>query len=647
MRNETPVSAISFQRAWARFLVLSSPKVDSVLITEGQTAYCIPPGSNAPLLAPHPLPVRTMRPLLTTVLLTTVFSSFAATGLGLAAARGQETSLTNEERAKLDTFEGVTLDKADKVFVAKDYPRALAEYDAFVVQFPESKVTPYAILRKGRSLQELQKRFEAIKVYQEVIDFFPDDVKYAAAAQFRIGQCHAENGDVEKAMKAWLSLADDADYAKEPLGAAALNALADNLIKQGKADEGIKRFEQVAINFRISSPDAARGAIGRVVPYYIRTKPDAEKLRDFYVAAKTFEHGPRDAGADAATDGLYWQRVRENIRTNAEFTDLQKDQRDGFYRYWAGKMQGQMPDDDDFQIELANYIRAYDRDDAAWAQRLDKQFNDRQKEGDFGRVVRWIGAFASKKEKVEEYYQKLDFAKMSNADIQNLVYTLMENNRDPERSKAAFAKLRLAEMPDDAKLGMLNWFRDRWPLPGSRDLALLSCQSFANADAGRMHALRYIHWRCHHHFRAEKDIPEGLALAADMQKVPAHAKESFSIGGNLLQWSGKYEDAIKAYQQADSPPQTLFWTAECLAKLGKLDPAVSQLREVENFFKDSASDAALRTAYLYRDAGIKEKYVRTLRGVLKKYPKSGQSSEAHQRLEEMGLPIGGGVDTDD
>jgi hypothetical protein len=33
--------------------------------------------------------------------------------------------------------------------------------------------------------------------------------------------------------------------------------------------------------------------------------------------------------------------------------------------------------------------------------------------------------------------------------------------------------------------------------------------------------------------------------------------------------------------------------------------------------------------------------------VLKKYPKSGESSQAHQRLEEMGLPIGGGVDAEE
>ena len=586
------------------------------------------------------------------LLILVLFLALAAIGLPLAAAHGRETALTPDERSKLDTFEGVTIDKADKVFAGKDYRRSLAEYDAFIVQFPESKAIPYAILQKGRSLQLLDKRFEAIKVYQEVLDFFPDDVKYAAAAQYRIGQSHAENGDIEKAMKAWLALADDAEYAKEPLGAAALNALADNLLKQGKTDEAVKRYEQVGVDFRASNPEAARAAIERVAAHHIKTKPDAEKLRAFYVAAKTFEHNPQTPGEDAATDGLYWRRIREWIKdpANSKFTDVQKDERDAFYRYWAGKMKGMMPTDDGFQIDLCEYMRAYESDDAAWTQRLDKQFADRQKVGDYARVVRWINAFATKKDKVEEYYQKLDFAKMPNADIQSLVYTLLETNRDPDRAKAAFDKLRSAELPDDAKMSMFNWFRDRSPLPGSRDLALRTCELFANADAGRMQALRYMHWRCHPHhghIRIEKDFPEGLALAADMQKVPAHAKEAFSIGGNLLQWSGKYEEAIKAYQQADNPPQTLFWTAECLAKLGKLEPAVAQLREVENFFTDVAPEAALRTAYLYRDAGIKEKYVRSLRGVLKKYPKSGQSSEAHQRLEEMGLPIGGGVDAEE
>ena len=115
-------------------------------------------------------------------------------------------------------------------------------------------------------------------------------------------------------LKAWADMADDADYIKEPLGASALNALAENLIKRGKADEGIARYEQVAIEFRGANPDAARAAIRRVVPHHVRTKPDAKKLRDFYVAAKTFEHNPQEPGADAASDGLFWGRLREAIK---------------------------------------------------------------------------------------------------------------------------------------------------------------------------------------------------------------------------------------------------------------------------------------------------------------------------------------------
>jgi hypothetical protein len=55
----------------------------------------------------------------------TVFFALAAILLPLPAALSQETGLSQEERAKLDTFEGVSIDKADKVFAAKDWPRDL------------------------------------------------------------------------------------------------------------------------------------------------------------------------------------------------------------------------------------------------------------------------------------------------------------------------------------------------------------------------------------------------------------------------------------------------------------------------------------------------------------------------------------------
>ena len=600
-----------------------------------------------PPFAPTP-PSRASRPV--ALLLRGVVILLLAAPMATAMNPALETGLAPEERAKLDTFEGVSIDKADKVFTAKDWPRAVAEYDAFLVQFPESKITPYAILRKGRSFQEVEKRFEAIKVYQEVLDFFPDDVKYASAALFRIGECHAQNGDVEKAIKAWAELADDEEYVKQPLGAFALNALADNLIRQGKADEGIKRFEQVAVAFRGSNGDAVWNAIERVVPYHVRSKPDAARLRAFYEAAKSFDRGPRKIGDDVATDATYWREVREAIKKHGTFTDVQRAEHDGYYRYWADQMAGKLPTDDEFQIDRIAFIRAHERDEAAWMKRLDEQFATHQKDGDFGRVARWIGAYATQPAKVDEYLRKLDFAKMKNPEIFAVVQQLVANGGDPALTVNTFEKLRFAEMDDKAKEAICGWLtaHPQSQAPVGRTLFLQTCRAFTNQEAGKLRALRYLPGACHGgHHRNPQDIGDGLAIAVDLQKVPATAKEAYTIGGNFLQWSGKYDDAIKAYQQADSPPQTLFWTAECLAKLGKLEPAMGQLREVENFFKDNASEAALKIAYLYRDGGVKNKYVTGLRGVLKKYPKSPQSSEAHQRLEEMGLPIGGGVNAEE
>ena len=82
--------------------------------------------------------------------------------------------------------------------------------------------------------------------------------------------------------------------------------------------------------------------------------------------------------------------------------------------------------------------------------------------------------------------------------------------------------------------------------------------------------------------------------------------------------------------------------------MGNLKAAIQQLREVEAFFKNHAPDAALRIAHLYRSAGMKTEQIAALRAVLTKYPRSSQSSSAHQELERMGIKrIKGGVDADE
>ena len=86
--------------------------------------------------------------------------------------------------------------------------------------------------------------------------------------------------------------------------------------------------------------------------------------------------------------------------------------------------------------------------------------------------------------------------------------------------------------------------------------------------------------------------------------------------------------------------------AACQIMLNKLESAVSQARQIENFFPPDAPRAAIYVAHLYRDAGEKKKYIQALRDTLKKYPESSQSKEAHVELEKEGFKMGGGIDAD-
>jgi TolA-binding protein len=564
---------------------------------------------------------------------TSVFALMVVLFAAVAGARADqaEVALSNEELKKLDTFEAHVLAKADKVFGQKDYKRAAAEYDSFLLEFPRSRALPYALLRKGRSLHLLEKRFEAIKEYNELLDYFPDAVKYAAAALYYIGLCHWENADEPKAMKAWADMAEDVDYSKHYLAAHAINQLADNLMEQGKASQAIEYFQQVAVDFRKTNRDAARYAIGQVVPYLIRTKPDEASLRAFYTKVGTFHGDPRPVDGDLAQSRAYWDQVRANVKRHGEFNNLQDALKEQYYRYWAGAMDGKFRDWDDFQIDVAAFRREYEKDLAKWMERLDRQFEQYQKKDDYDRVVRWIDLYAGHKQKLMTYYTKLDFAKMSDEQTWRLLLIAYDKIRDPAMGKNVFRKLDLAEMPDPK---LVNVARNLWWRDGS--LVKDVCMSLKDRELGQAELLRFYHWG--------KDAKRGLPVAEQLIGVPRFAQEAHWKKGELLEWSKKYREAITAFQLADNPPDNLWKIAHCYVKLGKLEQAIQQLREVEAFFKDHAPEAALRIAHLFRDADRKKSYIASLRGVMKKYPESHQSSQAHQELERLGIKIGGGID---
>ncbi len=549
-------------------------------------------------------------------------------GAARIAPAEYEQQLSSGEWEKLDTFENHMLLKANKTFKAGEWRQAHAEYESFIVEFSRSKVLPFVLLRKGRSKQNDGKKFKAIDEYEEVLDYFPNAIDYAAAALYRIGECHWANGDVEKAMKAWAEMANDEDYCKHVHAARAINALAENLLKQDKESEAVKYYEQVAIDFRQKNHEAARSAAGPVYRYYIRTVQNEEKYREFYKKI----HGSGKKEIPLEEDSRYWQSVMSHVGHYGRFEAEETDLKQKYYTYWMGKLKGKSLDNDGYQLTLLNWQFDLDKNVSVWTQGVEKQFQMKFKPGDYGRVMQWMGILKKSQKKVDEYYQKLDLAKMTHGQIGDLISFLYSIDRKPQ-GRNALRHVKYDKLTDDEIEGMAGRFHR---LDGA--LVKEICMRMKDKDRARNHYMGYCHW--------SRNAAEGLPYASELTKVDKYAKRAWWVKADFLHWTKKHKEAITAYRMADNPPGNLWQISYCQAALKEYPAAIAQLREIENFFEDQRSRAAFEVANVYNRAGDKKRYIASLRAVLKKYPKSGQSSEAHQRLEKLGVRIGGAVDAE-
>ena len=157
------------------------------------------------------------------------------------------------------------------------------------------------------------------------------------------------------------------------------------------------------------------------------------------------------------------------------------------------------------------------------------------------------------------------------------------------------------------------------------------------------HRAMNLHVRYRHSARQPK---EGLPVATELTKADDYAQGAWRCKADFHKWQKEYKEAISAYRACDDPPWNLWGIVECMIAQKEYRKAVAQLQEIENFFEKDRARAAYAIADVYHKAGDKARHISALRAVLKKYPKTGESSGAHQKLEKLGVRIGGAVDAE-
>jgi tetratricopeptide (TPR) repeat protein len=113
-------------------------------------------------------------------------------------------------------------------------------------------------------------------------------------------------------------------------------------------------------------------------------------------------------------------------------------------------------------------------------------------------------------------------------------------------------------------------------------------------------------------------------------------------GDIYLNRTGQFKEAAKTYELIGLPPNSSFHAAIAYEKMGEFKKAAETLLEIERHFVDSAAEAAHRRGHMWEGAGELELAIKDYRAILKAYKGTQQASHAHEDLERLGVPTGGG-----
>jgi len=495
------------------------------------------------------------------------------------AARTGAWELSTDRYKVMNAFERAQYDKAAGLFKEGNYKAAAPEFEKFIAQFPDSPNLSYMVLMRARSLHMAKTRHEAIKIYDEVLDYFADVVEDAAAAMYYKALAHIENGDVIRGMTCLKQMVEDERYGKHPFAAGALRQLADYHWSRGEEELAIAYWKQTVREFGRANPPEAGAARDNVTDWYIK-KPDLAGYERWLVDEdKQDDPRHRQWIVDYA-----WGRAFHNFhhawgKYEGEAAKLKRDDMKAFYEYLQSRK--------------------------SWY----------EKSGDLWR-----------------YYH-------------NAIYFVVHRMGDRKETEVVIDQCvkYIETLKDDADpQGKYSWIVDRLREGGD----------FFRARyvASRLKDKYLREWKEYEIRTGEGKWKEAVSKLVEIEGMGdadwrARAEETRAhIYHHYLQ---DYQKAIELYQQINKPPGTLWNIQDCYHRWGKLREALNVLAEIESSFPPDAPNAAWHTAAYLDQAGNKELAIAAARKIMKKYPNSGASSNAHQLLEKYGIRTGGGVIDED
>lgn len=466
-----------------------------------------------------------------------------------------------------------------------DAPRAAAnEWKRFNTEFMVSaheEALAWASFLQAYSLDKANDAYKALELYAETLELYPDS-KAACAALFFRGQCYGRNGALAKEMDDYRELISTEAFGTHPLVYAARNRLADRLIAQKKLESAMEQWRAVKELKRAGNPSEWDRANENLAQLQNLANPSTF-LED---ACKKVEERP-DIKRNRLRDwkNNMWYRC-ENPAANLYFeSHLGKAKDVGEARTRFRK------------IMCASFLK------------LAKPF--------------YAATNTMWDYMMEEYniYRNLEPANVDKI-VQRIGESVRKSANAKERGELAKQHIRL--LCDLGKTKDAKLFVDLIVDPAERD--------WAYVDIG---------WRD----RNAADIVEHLKPLEGHPDPSTSGAAKRNHARVCMELTKEWDLAIQLLEDAPNPPDSLWKVADCHRNAARQPRAQAVLDEIVSMFPPSAADAMLRKGDWYKDDGDKRNAIGCYRRILAHadWKKAGAASQAHQRLEALGIATGGAV----
>jgi hypothetical protein len=511
--------------------------------------------------------------------------------------------LSRDRYQRLNPFERAQYDKAAGLYQGSQFLAAASEFEKFCIQFEDTEPA-YMRLMRAMSLHYANNRNTAIKVYQDVIDYFGADERYrdeVIAATFWRGAAYLDSGDMLNGLRVMKRMVENPDFRTHVLTAGALRRLADNHFANTEYEQAVRYWQQTIRDFRKLNDEEVRYANNNYVLYTVVTK--GYRAYDNFYASIATEKEKEDNNFDILRanymDEFYsrvywlyhhheawrWRKVWPLDKDETKHKALEAAERKAYYEYVRASKPA---------YEGANRLWNYYRNcqqivcHLHWSDKAEREKLTQE-------AVAWIKTLEDKDRQDQYYAQLIEF---------------IASHHLQEGQLARYVK------------GQMN------------------NKLFAEYQEGG-----FILYAERKH-REAVTVLEGVEAAAKGQLADTALNRRAWMLKDVM---GAYEEAITAYSTMSNPPHNLWHIAECYQRWSnsdksKLRLAINQLGEIEASFPDWAPRAAWHASSWCHHGGDREGAIRHARRVMRQYPKSGESSAAHQYLESQGIKdIGGAV----